>query len=390
MVYDPIIEMQEIRNQLSYSKRIGFLLGAGTSKTIGISDINQLTTNVIEKLPSELQEDIKKVKACLGKPECNIEDLLNHVRLVREITSEDKKKSFEGVNGESAKALDIEICNKIYDVIIQNESTADLSIPKKFVSWLNWLNRDFSKEIFTLNYDLILEKSFESMQIPFFDGFIGSIEPFFLPESLEMDLRQNYLPTTWIRLWKMHGSLGWFWRKDEQNKSRKIVRLGVHAKGHDDNNEIVIYPSKDKYLDSRKQPFLSYFDRLRSYLLDGEGLFIISGYSFGDPHVNSIIFECLKQNNRLHVLGFFHSDKAIDYLEASDHLHMNISAFGSGKAIIKGVSSKWEKSTKEESLEVFWNSADNKFILGDFKNLVDFLLFCSGAKDKIEGDLVTS
>ena len=389
MTYDPLKEMQEIRNQLSYSKRIGFLLGAGTSKSIGISDTNQLTTTISKALSAELQEDITKIKTCLNNPKCNIEDILNHIRLVREITGENKDKSYEGVNGESAKNLDIEICNKIYDVIIAEEEKADLSVPKKFVSWLNWLSRDYSKELFTLNYDLVLEKSFESMQIPFYDGFVGSNEPFFLPESLEKDLKQSYLPLMWIKLWKMHGSLGWFWRKDSDNKSERIVRLGVHAKKLDVNNEIVIYPSRDKYIDSKKQPLLSYFDRLRAYLLDGEGLFIISGYSFRDPHVNSIIFDCLKHNNRLHMLGYLYSDSTIDYLQSEDHIYMNFSAYGPSKTIIKGSLSTWEKSIKDESLKEFWDDESNKLLLGDFHKLVDFLLFCSGQKEKIEKDVIT-
>ena len=47
------------------------------------------------------------------------------------------------------------------------------------------LNRDFSKEIFTTNYDLIIEKSLEASQIPYFDGFVGSFEPFFWQESID-------------------------------------------------------------------------------------------------------------------------------------------------------------------------------------------------------------
>ena len=64
------------------------------------------------------------------------------------------------------------------------------------------------------------------------------------------------------------------------------------------NSELVIYPSRDKYESSRKQPFTSYFDRLRDFFLSGEGVFIISGYSFSDEHINELIFSCLKQNNR--------------------------------------------------------------------------------------------
>ena len=48
----------------------------------------------------------------------------------------------------------------------------------------------------------------------------------------------------------------------------------------DNSKELVIYPSKEKYDTSRKQPFTAYFDRLANLLKSGELLFIFTGYSF--------------------------------------------------------------------------------------------------------------
>ncbi|UIM92652.1 SIR2 family protein [Yersinia ruckeri] len=146
-------------------------------------------------------------------------------------------------------------------------------------------NRDFSKEIFTTNYDLIIEKSLEAIRAPYFDGFVGSYEPFFWQESVETLVRRNDLTQNWIRLWKIHGSLSWFWKKRENLKSHKVIRLGKIDKIEEEKNEIVIYPSKEKYDLSRRQPFLVYFDRLKNYLLSGELLFIFTGYSFLDQQV---------------------------------------------------------------------------------------------------------
>ena len=115
-----------------------------------------------------------------------------------------------GINGESALKLDSEICNKIYIVISTSEATADLSNTKKFLAWLNMLSRDYSKEIFTSNYDLIIEKSLEEIRSPYFDGFVGSYEPFFWQESIEKFVEKSDLTQNWIRLWKIHGSLSWF------------------------------------------------------------------------------------------------------------------------------------------------------------------------------------
>jgi len=389
--HDPSIELNELRNQLSYSKRIGFFLGAGTSKAVGISDIKSLTDAVETKLAGTAKKNFLKLKKELQEDDktksITVEDLLDKVRLVRQITNEKKSKSFGDIDGEMARELDFEICNKIYDVITEEERAADLSFAKQFVVWLNWSSRDFSKEIFTTNYDSVIERAMESLQIPFFDGFIGSNEPFFSAESLESTAVEDKLPASWIRLWKIHGSLGWFWKKSNGENSYRVVRLGVGAKRLDANNELVIYPSKEKYESSRKQPFISYFDRLRSFLLDGEGLFLCSGYSFSDEHINSVIFNCLKQNNRLHLIGFFFSDEVVEKLEKSGMNFLNFSGFGPKTSVFRGKFFQWKKEKPDDLLKTFWDDKKGELTLGDFRELVRFLVTSSGRRGKIEAEV---
>ena len=388
--HDPMREITELRNQLSYSKRVGFFFGAGTSKSVGIPDIHALTKEVRKQIAGLEKDNFKKVEKSLkdhtGEAP-NIEDVLNQVRLIRQITFEKESKSFDGVNGQDAKQLDIGICNEIYKIVLENEKKADLTHTKKFMTWLNWLSRDFPKELFTTNYDLIIEKSLESLQIPYYDGFVGANEPFFLPESLERNTKYDTPPVSWIRLWKLHGSLGWFWKPTEDKKSYKVVRLGIGAKDLYKSNELVIYPSREKYESSRKQPFIAYFDRLKVFLQDGEGLFIISGYSFSDEHVNSIIFNSLKQNNRLYIIAFFYSDKPLEKLNDEGATFLNCAAIGPKKAIIKGLLGEWRKSKSEALLDAFWDSKQEHLKLGDFRELVRFLLASSGKQEIIEAKI---
>ena len=199
----------------------------------------------------------------------NIEDILNQIRRIRELTGETAKE-YQGVSGTNAKLLDKEICTIIYSIIAEKESIADIDKTKKFFAWLSLLNRDFSKEIFTTNYDLIIEKSLEASQIPYFDGFVGSYKPFFWQESIDQFVSKNDLTQNWIRLWKIHGSLSWFWKEDPKTKAHQIIRIGKIENIKDEENELVIYPSKEKYDSSKKQPFIAYFDRLKNYLLSGE------------------------------------------------------------------------------------------------------------------------
>jgi hypothetical protein len=382
--HDPLRELLEIRNQLSYAKRLGFLFGAGTSKAMGISDIATLTKKVEDALEKDDKKRFQSIKGGLDKDYQHIEAVLNQVRLIRQLTNEKADKTFDGINGDEAKNLDKSICNKIYEIISAEEAKADLNVAKRFISWLNWISRDFTKEIFTTNYDLIFEKSFEDLLISFYDGFVGSYEPFFCHETLDGKSKYDRPPVSWIRLWKLHGSLGWFW-KAKNDGTHRVIRLSSGAKEKLPDSELVIYPSRDKYESSRKQPFTSYFDRLKECLISGEGIFIISGYSFSDDHVNEVIFNALNQNNRLQIIGFFFDDKPIEKIIKEGKNFPNLTLIGPNKTSISGIPGEWALSKKGELLDPFWEK--DKLKLGDFKELVNFLILCSGIKDKIEHQL---
>lgn len=194
-----IREIREIKNQLSYSKNIGFLFGAGTSCALGIPNISQLTEEVEKSLTEDFLKDFTIVKEDLqsGRTEpINIEDILNQVRRIREITSNREDKSYLNICGQDAKNLDIEICDKIYEIISEKEMIASLEDVKRFFAWLDLQNRDYSKEIFTTNYDLIIEKSLEETAIPYFDGFVGSYEPFFWQDSIDRFVDKNDITKT--------------------------------------------------------------------------------------------------------------------------------------------------------------------------------------------------
>ena len=385
-----IREIRELKTHLSYSKNIGFFFGAGTSCALGIPNVEQLTTGIESKLTGDFLVNFKLVKTDLETiittRKVNIEDILNQIRRIRELTGE-TVKVYEGVSGENAKLLDKEICTIIYNIILDKESVADIEKTKKFFAWLSLLNRDYSKEVFTTNYDLIIEKSLESSQIPYFDGFVGSYEPFFWQESIDQFVSKNDLTQNWIRLWKIHGSLSWFWKEDVKTKSQKIIRIGKIENIKDEDNELVIYPSKEKYDSSKKQPFIAYFDRLKNYLLSGELLFVFTGYSFSDQHINEIIFNCLRQNNRLTALVFFFQDSEVENLHKQTSSYMNLNVFGPTKAIINGNLGEWEYTADlkpNEKSDSYWNNTDKKFTLGDFNELVNFFITNSGKKEAIE------
>ncbi len=386
---DVVKEIRELKTQLAYSKKTGFLFGAGTSCSLGLPSIATLTSQVESGLSGDVLTNFKVLRDDLkaSAKNVNIEHILNQVRRVRELTGDHASRDYLKVSGEAAKNLDKQICTQIYDIITKAEEKADLGTPKQFLAWLNILSRDFSKEIFTTNYDLILERSLEASQIPYFDGFVGSYEPFFWQESIDQLVHPADMTRNWIRVWKIHGSLNWFWKSDATRSTQRIIRVGKFDKAAHTDQELVIYPSKDKYDSSRKQPFLAYFDRLQNYLLDSELLFICAGYSFSDQHINDVIFNCLRQNKRLFCVVLFFNDAEVDSLLPLASSYMNLNVFGPTRAILNSKPYEWafDKGTLKdtEKFDSYFDEATSKLKLGNFADLVNFLVTTSGKSELV-------
>ena len=300
MNFDAVREAAELRNQLSSDKRrLAFFFGAGTSQAVGIPGLASLTKTVAGDLPEKERKHFERLLK--EDADGNLETVLNRVRLCREMLGENQDRRVDELSSTEASSLDRAICRAI-------RKEVGISPPRGlkphyiFSHWLKTINRAFPVEIFTTNYDLLLEKAMESAETPHFDGFVGTVSPFFRATTIDADFGGIPIPSVprdWIRLWKLHGSIGWVMVHDELSASTRIVRRGEFLP--ESNDELMVYPSRQKYSDSRRLPFMAYQDRLRRLLASGETLLLVCGYSFSDEHVNEIIFQSLRSNPRLAV-----------------------------------------------------------------------------------------
>lgn len=383
-----IQHMNEIRNILSYSTNIGFFFGAGTSCAFGLPDIMTLTNECKKRLDKTEQQLLDKISKSVvdlsGKQQVSIEDILNYIRQICELTQGREDYDFSGITGEEAANLDRKICEAVFAVIREKEEQADIADMRKFVAWYDSANRHFLKEIYTTNYDMLIEMALEANYTPYFDGFSGSYEPFFSPESIESFPGENDSTSKWIRLWKIHGSLNWMKKKQTATSSERIVRIGKIATPKD---ELMIYPSKDKYNLSRKEPFIAYFDRLKQYLQKGELVLICTGYSFLDQHINDIIFNSLRQNKRLYVMVLCYTDEQVDKMSVYATTYMNLCVMGPKRVITNGIEKSWiydDSADADAGYGLYWDKAKEEFLLGDFRKLIDFLIENSARKSMIE------
>lgn len=267
--------INNFRKILTFSSNIGFFFGAGTSCSFGLPDIVSLTNDVKNALSPDEQQNfetaVKSVELLTGVSSATIEGVLNYLRQIRNITGNRPDRAHEGLSGSAAQQLDAKICASIFEIIKTKEQAADISELRRFFSWLNTLNKSGTKEIYTANYDMLFERAMEANYIPYFDGFVGAYEPFFCAECVDTFVLPTDMTTNWIRLWKIHGSLNWEERIVKDAADKRIIRVGEIT---EPKNELMIYPSREKYELSRKQPYIAYFDRLKTYLLRSELLFM--------------------------------------------------------------------------------------------------------------------
>jgi SIR2-like domain len=232
-----------------------------------------LTDVVVDSLDPNDKGIIQALVAEIGNNP-NIEAILTRIRKLEQAIGREK---IHNLNSDGYKNLGERICDRI-------GSQVSVSLPQQvnpyteLVSWIGGTHRDHPVEIFTPNYDLLIEEAFERARLPYFDGFSGSHFPFFDPVSISLT---DELPARWSRLWKLHGSLGW----DVQGDA--VVRTGKR------NATKLIYPDHLKYDEITRLPYSALFDRLRDFLMTPDSLLLCTGFSFFDSHICAVLDEAL-------------------------------------------------------------------------------------------------
>lgn len=390
--HDPLREAHEFRDQVgSGRRRLAFFLGAGASQAVGIDGIAALTKRTATSLQGIQKQQYARLLGEAGATG-TVEGVLDAVRLCRDLIGDPPVREANGLKGNEAVDLDRAICRSIYEAVAA-EPPKGLAVHAAFAGWLRSIDSQFPVELFTTNYDLLLERGMEQAEVPYYDGFVGSVAPYFVAATVEADIVRTHPlcpPPTWARLWKIHGSIGWRFVADPVSGQKKIVRTPSVNPGK--NEDLIIFPSRQKYMDSRKQPYVAYHDRFRRLLSSGEMLLVVSGYSFGDEHINEIIFEALRANNRLAVTAFMYdalSNKTVQHsLIRNASVLRNMTVYGPDQACVGGILAPWSKPSQAAPQWLgswpFWDEKRNSFVLGDFTEFVRFLESFLGSRSPVQ------
>lgn len=392
MKHDARRVVENLRDHLArHDKPIAFLFGAGTScavKTVdegsplipAVVELTQICSQEVMLLGKKFAGAWKTVEAkCATINENpNIEDILSMVRtMLGAISSSDKLAGL----GESDLKVFEETIQKTIARIAQPppERIPDKLPHNDFARWVARVIRQPPVEIFTTNYDVLIEKALEAERIPVFDGFVGSYRPFFHSDSLR---RVEVAPgATWARLWKIHGSVNW--KLEEQGGHQRIVRVEPHKTGE------MILPSHHKYDESRQQPYIALLERLGRVLDQDDALMVTVGYSFSDEHINNVIFNTLDSKPRTHVFALqFEEPETHDLIERAMR-RSNLLVLGPSTGVIGGTRGEWRLFDPVEFMEVAFDTTTEgesngdgntgQMKLGDFNHFCKFLASMKGA-----------
>ncbi len=378
---DPYLQLDILQQALESDKsKIAFLLGAGCPVSIIVQeegkdkplivDVAGLTKSICKTLKGQ---NIDKIVSRIDIPtdqDVTIEDILSHVRLLIEVVGKGKIDDF---TKKILVKLEKDICTEITNAV--NKELPDIETPyHKLSSWIGGIPRNNPIEIFTPNYDLLIESALESKNIPYFDGFIGSKQAFFDLHAIENEV----LPPRWAKLWKLHGSINWW--NDLKGKGNVFRVTGVPP-----DNKQMIYPSHLKYDESRLMPYFALQDRLGHFLATGQAVLVTCGYSFVDKHLNAIILQRLLANPRAICFGLLFNDleKYPDALSCAKNT-TNLSLIAKDGAFIGGQQVTWNIDESNEKNHYDYciksekkDGSDESAIkcnIGDFQNFGKFLL----------------
>ena len=392
--HDPLRAANLLREIFSNEKaNVGFFLGAGCPVSIKIPDgdsgtkplmpdVAGLTKIISFELAEKKAALAAKLNAYLASQQSegsNIEVVLSKIRALMDVAG---AGTVHGLSLQELTELEKFICNLIAD-------TMSVDLPpgsngyRDIAAWIQGFERSKAVEIFTTNYDLLIESALEESFLTYFDGFTGSRKPFFDVSAIDRD----GLPSHWTKVWKLHGSINW-----------RDAGLGCVCRYTERDLEVnsLIHPSHRKFDQSRRLPYLALLDRLKLFLKNQSSVLIVSGYSFNDDHINEVIANGLETNPTSVVIAMMFG-KLEQYPVALKHAatRANLILMGNDKGVVGKRIDIWQADEKEElaSLrnaffsapnEESWEGGNRECRLGDFKVMGELLRDVSGSFAQVE------
>jgi hypothetical protein len=247
-----------------------------------------------DRPPDELPVNLESVLSLLWRWRATLPQVGGRIRL-------------DGIPSIDVRSADIDECLRRTTSALVDQCRLPMktAAPQGFRAYEDLLRKVLARplnlkrvNLFTLNYDTLVEQAADAEGVVLVDGFIGTIRRVFRPESYDQDF---YFPaeTTEGRvhrldrvahLYKLHGSLTWRAEEPEWDNPYGVV---AGAAGPTDERRLLIYPTPGKIGDTLGMPYAELFRRFAAAVVRSQSTLFVLGYGFGDEHVNAIIRQAL-------------------------------------------------------------------------------------------------
>ncbi len=260
-------------------------------------DFTKIIRGKIESLkesrPEQILDQLTQIRSYLA----NVEKSSKHVKRIEQMISQIKMQFLSSC----VIPIDYTI-NDYHKYLLKKIVSRPLSLDKV--------------NIFTINYDLLIEKTAEELEIVVNNGFVGFHNRTFMPSAFKLGLftkestSSKHFPRI-INLFKLHGSISWRFNEIDQNNLYGLEEVQLPQNKIEKAEELpdcLIYPIQHKKRHSLDLPYSELLRQFVEYLHKPNSALIVIGYSFLDEHINDLILNALL-NPDFHLIIFSFQNK---------------------------------------------------------------------------------
>ena len=311
---------------LFQSEHLSLLVGSGLTTAVqfdacGSADNGMSKTSEFTVYSDEIEKAAVDSAKKSGRNIANIED---RIRVANEVLNGLKVLQYSDDVSDISTKLDTlrsdleNVIENFTDNISEIEASImsadpvcrETAINKLVLFLMSFASRTGTRDrlnIFTTNYDRLIEAGADVAGLRLIDRFVGALSPIFRSSRMDVDMHYNppgirgeprYLEGV-ARFTKLHGSLDWI------NVGEDIRRIGLpfgaktiqpflETAGFDASySSLMIYPNSAKDRETAEYPYVELFRDFAAALCRPNSTLITYGYSFGDDHINRVIRDML-------------------------------------------------------------------------------------------------
>lgn len=303
---------------LFQSEHLSLLCGSGITTAISLlAEAGSGTTmsgTTFSTYKDEIESAAQESAQASGREKGNIEDqirsandLLRGLKILRNDAATKLERELNSIISNFAKS----ILNSENGIATAEENKRENAYRVLVNFLLSFASRTGNKErlnIFTTNYDRLIEVGAELAGIHLMDRFVGTMMPIFRSSRLSLDIHYNppgirgeprYLEGV-ARLTKLHGSIDWIQNGGEIRRiglpfGAKAITPYLKAPGLDNANamKLMIYPNSAKDRETAEYPYVELFRDFAASICRPNSTLVTYGYGFADEHINRVIHDML-------------------------------------------------------------------------------------------------